>query len=734
MPKYPRAALAAGCFLVFFAARIEAADIKIRHLESSTNESEATLRVFADQQSPYRIPAFVTGKFAEHLGENIYGGMFAQILRNPTLADYPFATREVNPDGVMKFHSDREGIDRALRQFATRWGWPESELAGLATAYDDALAAFWTREGPRGDVQPSPDTGLFGGRAQRVQVKAPGQGIAQWTYLPLHRVRKFEFEILARAPDVSGLSISLTPAGTNKPAASAVIRGLSPQWKKFTGVLELDPALPADTVCKLAVTADAPGQFVIQHIFLQPADNIHGADPDIIRLLRESHLPLLRWPGGNFVSGYHWQDGVGPVEQRPTKPNYAWGGIEPNLFGTDEFIEFCRAVGCEPMICINAGDGTPEEAAQWVEYCNGAVASPMGKLRAANGHPEPYGIKYWEIGNELWGRWQFNWTTASGYVDRYQQFAPAMLKADPTLKLLACGAPVLWGKSWNDTLIAGLAPGLRSITDHPLIGGEVSPATDPLDVYRDFMAVPEILEKKWSALRGDMLNAGVREPRMALTELQLFANIGSNRNPDAPARLTRGNLPNQGSITEAVYDILIYHAAIRLGPFVELVTHSAIVNHGGGLRKEHERVFANPCYYAQAGFSVFADATPVAVEITSSTHTAPRVIADLQKFAPEAGYSDIDAMAAIGANGDLLISIVNRNVKPIHLTTGLSGFNPAGNAEVWTLQAAVPWAANSLDKPDAIKPRISTAPVAGGTLKLDLQPYSVVRVSIPPRR
>lgn len=719
---------------MFFTAQIAAADITIRHLEGSTNESEATLRVLADKQSPYRIPAFITGKFAEHLGENIYNGMFAQILRNPTLADYPFGTREMNPDGVVRFQSDKESIGRSLRQFATRWGWPESELAGLATAYDDGLAAFWTREGPREDVQPIPDTGPFGGRAQRVEVKAAGQGIAQWTYLPLHRVRKYEFEILARAPDVSGLSISLTPVGAKKPAASASIRGLSAQWQKFTGVLELDPATPAATVCKLAVTADGPGQFVIQHIFLQPADNIHGADPDIIRLLRESHLPLLRWPGGNFASGYHWQDGIGPVEKRPTKPNYAWGGIEPNLFGTDEFIEFCRAVGCEPMICINAGNGTPEEAAQWIEYCNGSAASPMGQLRAANGHPEPYGIKYWEIGNELWGRWQLNWTTAAGYVDRYQQFAPAMLKADPTVKLLACGAPMFWDKEWNDTLISGIGPGLRSIADHLLVGGDISPATDPLDVYRNYMAVPEILEKKWSALRDDMLKAGVKEPRMGLTELQVFGRVRPNQNPDTSARLTRENLPTPATITEAVYDVLIYHAAVRLSPFMELITHSAIVNHGGGLRKEHERVFANPCFYAQTCFSAFANALPVAVEIVSSTHTLPPVIPDLQKIATEAACSDIDALAAIDANHDLLISIVNRAVKPIHLTTELKGFNPAGDAQVWTLQAPVPWAANSLEKSDAIKPQTSTAQVLGGKLKLDLQPYSVVQVRITPRR
>jgi alpha-N-arabinofuranosidase len=163
----------------------------------------------------------------------------------------------------------------------------------------------------------------------------------------------------------------------------ALINGLSEQWQRFRGSLEIDASLPPGASYKIALTADAPGQFVIQHFFLQPADNINGADPDIIRFLRDSHLPLLRWPGGNFVSGYHWKDGIGPIEERPTKPNYAWGAVEANLFGTDEFIEFCRAVGCEPMICINAGDGTPTQR-NGSSIATGRPIRPWGKLRAAN--------------------------------------------------------------------------------------------------------------------------------------------------------------------------------------------------------------------------------------------------------------------------------------------------------------------------------------------------------------
>lgn len=279
---------ATACVLLFPSIQSRAADLALRHLENGPDESAATLRVMADAPLPYHIPPLITGKFAEHLGENIYNGMSAQILRNPTLADYPFNSGEMNPDGVVRFQSDRDRIARALRQTATRWGWPEPEL--------DGLAAFWTKEGSQPEVGSSPDTGPYGGRAQRVEVKGTGQGIAQWTYLPLHRVRKLEFELLVRSPNLSNLLVSLTPSGAGKPIVSIPVRGLSQEWQKLTGELEVDPAAPSDAVYKLAVTVNAPGQFVIQHIFLQPADNVNGADPDIVRLLRASHLRCCGGP------------------------------------------------------------------------------------------------------------------------------------------------------------------------------------------------------------------------------------------------------------------------------------------------------------------------------------------------------------------------------------------------------------------------------------------------------
>src|ERR1043166_2183684 len=602
-----------GALLLFTSCLMaDAAEAPIRTIRQGSDAARSTLRIRAGARSSYVIPKEITGKFAEHLGANIYNGMDAQILRNPTLADYPFWTGQMSPDGVTKFYADEEKISQQLRQQAARWGWPESEMEGLITARRDGLACWWTREGGRESVQVSPDTGPYGGRAQRLQITSAGAGIAQWVYLPAHRTRKYEVEVLARSSDLQNLSAALWSKGATKPLATMMVKGLTANWQTLRASLEIPAAtgttdFQPDASCRFTLTANSPGQIVIARILLRPADQIGGADPDIVRLLKESRLPLLRWPGGNFVSGYHWEDGVGSSERRPTLPNYAWGGVEPNLFGTDEFVGFCRAVGCDPMICINAGNGTPEEAARWVQYCNGPARSPMGSRRAANGHPQPYNIRRWEVGNELWGRWQFHWTTAAGYADRYAQFSKAMLAADPKIKLYACGAPVLWGKDWNTTIIT-TAPRLSAITDHPLIGGQVSPTVDPLDVFRDFMAVPEVLESKWSALQGEMLKAHIPEPRLAVTELQMFAHLDHPSDGDASARLTHENLVSPGTHAEGLYDVLIYHAAVRLGRFVELVTHSAIVNHGGGLRKEHERVYANPCHYAQAAFAMFAGA------------------------------------------------------------------------------------------------------------------------------
>lgn len=705
--------------------------MKLLAVKASSSPSRARVCVFFDQVSQHRISKYLTGKFCEHLGSNVLNGMCAQILRNPTFADFPFHAGGETPDGRARFQCDEAKIAEELRRSGQALGWPAEGLERLVPDRVDGLATWWIREGPREDVRPSPDTSQSGGRAQRIEVKKAACGLAQWIHLPLHRTKTFEVELTVRSPNISAIDIYLYCRGGETPVARVRLTDLSDAWATFRMPLVLPASCPADVPYRLAIIAQVPGQFVVSRALLWPSDHINGADPDVVRLLKESRLPVLRWPGGNFVSGYRWEDGIGPLEKRPTRPNWAWAGVEPNIFGTDEFIAFCRAVGCEPMICINAGDGTPEEAARWVEYCNGPPDSPMGALRAAHGHPEPYNVMRWEVGNELWGRWQVHWTTPAGYVDRWRRFSKAMLAADPRIRLYACAAPMLWDEEWNRTLLTEAGPTIPCLADHVLVGGPVDDSTDPLDVYRDFMAFPSFYEHRYAKLALEMAASGVERPALAITELQLFAHIV--RSGGSP-RLSHEKLAHPGTLAEALYDLLIYHMAVRLGPFIELITHSATVNHGGGLRKERERVYANPCHYAQSAFVAFAGAKPVPIELESPLEHAPGVLPDFKKARCPHEFAALDALAAFAEDGALLLSLVHRGTQgPVDTEIVLEGVGVSGDAKLWLLSAEHPWAANTLERPDAVRPSISNLHADGNRLRLELRPFSAAQIAISTR-
>ena len=132
--------------------------------------------------------------------------------------------------------------------------------------------------------------------------------------------------------------------------------------------------------------------------------NTRGIRKDVVEALKKMRIPVLRWPGGCFADTYHWKDGVGPKNERPTMVNQWWGGVtEDNSFGTHEFMDLCEQLGTEPYISGNVGSGTVQELAQWVQYVNFAGGSPMSQLRARNGHEKPWHVQFWGLGNEAWG-------------------------------------------------------------------------------------------------------------------------------------------------------------------------------------------------------------------------------------------------------------------------------------------------------------------------------------------
>lgn len=187
-----------------------------------------------------------------------------------------------------------------------------------------------------------------------------------------------------------------------------------------------------------------------------PLSDAQGFRRDVLEAVGGLRVPVLRWPGGNFVSGYHWQDGVGPIEQRPRRMDLAWHVEESNRFGTDEFMAYCRLIGAEPYLCINMGTGTLDEAQAWVEYCNGTGNTYWANLRRQYGHAEPYAVKYWGLGNEMYGDWQIGALSAEDYVKKAREFAKVMKWTDPTIQLVSCGQ-LGWNR-WDQVVLEGLAP------------------------------------------------------------------------------------------------------------------------------------------------------------------------------------------------------------------------------------------------------------------------------------
>ncbi|OBZ67595.1 putative alpha-L-arabinofuranosidase C [Grifola frondosa] len=178
-----------------------------------------------------------------------------------------------------------------------------------------------------------------------------------------------------------------------------------------------------------------------------------GFRRDVLAVLRdELRTPMVRWPGGNFVSSYRWEDGIGPREERKRRPQLAWGGEESNLFGTDEFIEWCRVGKIEPYIVLDMGTGTLEDALHWVEYCNGKGDTYYANLRRKNtGRDEPHNVKYWGLGNEVWGEWQVGQQTAAAYAAKARQWAHAIRLVDPSVKLVGCGETGL--NRWDSVVL-----------------------------------------------------------------------------------------------------------------------------------------------------------------------------------------------------------------------------------------------------------------------------------------
>ncbi|AIF50488.1 alpha-N-arabinofuranosidase [Pelosinus sp. UFO1] len=208
---------------------------------------------------------------------------------------------------------------------------------------------------------------------------------------------------------------------------------------KDYSIAEIDPKLYGSFIEHLG-RAVYSGIYEPSH---KTADE-QGFRQDVMELVDDLAVPVVRYPGGNFVSGYNWTDGIGPVKDRPKRLDYAWLSIESNKIGIDEFVDWCKKVGTEPMAAVNLGTGAPQDAGYMMEYCNHPAGTYWSDLRIKNGHKEPHNIKVWCLGNEMDGPWQTCGLTAEDYGKKAREAAKIMKWIDPSIELVACGSASPW--------------------------------------------------------------------------------------------------------------------------------------------------------------------------------------------------------------------------------------------------------------------------------------------------
>lgn len=686
-------------------------------------------RIHAGRQTSFALPPTLFGLFTENIWDAVYGGVWAQLLHNPSFEpDYLSVQNTLDAARSGRLVTDPSfgsGYVR-LEPLADEAGgrFVRSSGLGLPLPWEPLRPAGVRYELRDGDRANSNRSLLLMGLPDREI------GIRQGLYLPTHRTRRFTGSFWARLPDSTAHAepVPLRLSLRRRDWADAVLAQTrvpvrSGHWTRYPFALDL----PTDSVAPLervdfVLSLDGEQRVLLDNVLCWPADHLDGFDPEVIAAARRLKTPLLRF-GGNFVSGYHWQDGVGDPEKRRTLLNQAWGLPEYNHFGTDEFVRLCRLIGAEPQIAVNAGSGEPAEAAAWVEYCNGPPTTPYGAMRARNGHPGPYGIKFWEVGNELWGDFQIGWQTPASNARRYLAFAQAMHHADSTIRLIATGADIDFYQDWNSVLIEQAGTKLDLISTHLVIGmqpGEQRRAgADKVFTHAADLAVPvgvgRKLDEMHRQLAQDSRTAG--RTKLAFTEWQFWS--------------PRAEDPRFTNLGGAVNSAAFFMMLARRADFVPLSNMSNLV-HFAGIHRQRGQLFVTPSYHVLSLYGQAVGSHLLAVAVRTPMYDVRegnRRIPDI------ADVPFVDALATLSPDGRTLrLYVVNRNLNTDYpVLFELEGFKPRSPGHVQLLTADGLAAANTPEHPAAVGPTSSLLATGSQTVRYVLPKHSVCLIELQRR-
>lgn len=598
------------------------------------------------------LSANIYSQFIEHLGRCVYGGIWAEMLEDRKF--YHPITAEYRPYTSLR--------DSAF-PVVGRSPW---EIVGSADAVTmSTVHPFVGKHSP---------------------AIAAGAGIRQRD-LGVTQGRKYVGYIWLGSGGTDDVAVEVSLAWGEGPDARercALKPGVTPGYRRF----ELGFTAGATTDKAMLEILVRQGTAWVGTVSLMPADNVEGLRADTLALLKELRAPIYRWPGGNFVSGYDWRDGVGDRDRRPPRTNPAWTGVEHNDFGMHEFVRFCELVGAEPWITVNTGFGDAYSAAAQLEYCNGSPETYYGTMRARNGHAPPFGVKYWGIGNEMWGAWQLGYMALEHYILKQNWVVDKMRAVDPHIVCISSGN----AGPWSTGLLKGSADHMNFIAEHFY-------CQERPGLLAHVRQIPDNIRRKAEfhrQARQELPELKGKDIRIAMTEWNywygphVFGELG-----------TRYFLKDALGIAAGV------HEYARQSDLVESAFYAQTVNVIGCIKTSRRNAAFETTGLVLKLYRQHFGELPVATTTTGA----------------------LDAQAAWSRDRKTLtLGVVNATLKPQEIPLSVQGAKLKGTGKRWQIAGSDPQAFNDPDRGSPVT--IQEQPVAGLEDKLSVAPCSVTVLAL----
>ncbi|THF69723.1 alpha-N-arabinofuranosidase [Deinococcus sp. Arct2-2] len=446
-----------------------------------------------------------------------------------------------------------------------------------------------------------------------------------------------------------------------------------------------------------------------------PLSDERGLRLDVLAALRETNYRIMRYPGGNFVSGYRWTDGIGPKANRPRRRALAWRSIETNQFGPHEFMEFARELGTEPMWAVNLGTGSIQDAADLVEYMNLPTGTLYSDLRAANGQQDPYGVKYWCLGNEMDGPWQIGQMDAATYAEKAVQAAKLMRWMDPSIKTIACGssATSMPGyPDWDMTVLNHAYDQIDYFSMHhyaanpyPTISNTERLPLDTDSYLASSIHFAEHADTLAAAIRvAKAKNRSKRDVHLCWDEWNVWyrAKGGDGDWSEAPHILEE-----EYNLEDALVVATWLNTFLNKADVVKIACIAQIVNVIAPIMTRRDAMFRQTIFYPLTLFSNHAAGHALAALVRAPMHDTKRY----------GGVSQLDVSASFDeTTGQGATFLVNRSqTQPLQVTVTWENGAPQAITQAWQMSDVDPMAGNSFEAPDAVTAQPISAPVVHGS-------------------